>query len=85
MTIVADKVTKTFRDVVALSEVSFSVGPGVTALLGPNGAGKSTMLRIICGLTPASEGTVEILGSNPRGDPGLFRSAGAELTAPATI
>ena len=76
MTIVAEKVTKTFRDVVALSEVSFSIGPGVTALLGPNGAGKSTMLRILCGLTPASEGSVEILGRDPRRDPGLFRSVG---------
>jgi len=76
VTIVAEKVTKTFRDVVALSEVSFSIGPGVTALLGPNGAGKSTMLRILCGLTPASEGSVEILGRDPRRDPGLFRSVG---------
>jgi ABC-2 type transport system ATP-binding protein len=75
-TIVVDKVTKTFRDVVALSEVSFSIDSGVTALLGPNGAGKSTMLRILCGLTPPSEGTVEILGRNPRRDPSLFRSVG---------
>ena len=29
-----------------MSDVSFEVGPGVTALLGPNGAGKSTMLRM---------------------------------------
>lgn len=72
MTIVATGVTKTFRDVVALSDVSFSVGPGVTALLGPNGAGKSTMLRILCGLTPPSQGTIAILGRDPRADPALF-------------
>ena len=33
-------VTKAFGDVVAVSDVTFRVGPGVTALLGPNGAGK---------------------------------------------
>ena len=33
-------VTKAFGDVVAVSDVSFTVGPGVTSLLGPNGAGQ---------------------------------------------
>ncbi len=60
------RVSKWFGDVVAVSDVSFSVGPGVTALLGPNGAGKSTMLRMMAGVTPPSQGTVQILGSNPR-------------------
>lgn len=65
-------VSKWFGDVVAVSDVSFSVGPGVTALLGPNGAGKSTVLRLLCGLTPPSRGEVQLYGADPRADLGLF-------------
>jgi ABC-2 type transport system ATP-binding protein len=71
-----DRVSKWFGELVAVSDVSFSVGPGVTALLGPNGAGKSTMLRMLCGLTPASQGTVRVLGRDPRHDRGLSRRIG---------
>ncbi len=67
-TIAVDRVSKWLGPVVALSDVSFSIGPGVTALLGPNGAGKSTLLRILCGLTGASQGTVRVLGVDPRTD-----------------
>ena len=66
--IVADDVSKWFRDLVAVSEVSFEVGPGVTALLGPNGAGKSTVLRMLCGLTAPARGTIRVLGADPRTD-----------------
>ena len=63
-----DHVSKWFGDVVAVSEVSFDLEPGVTALLGPNGAGKSTLLRMIAGLTVPSRGTIEVLGVDPRKD-----------------
>ncbi len=61
-------VTKSFGDVVAISDVSFTVGPGVTALLGPNGAGKSTIFRVMCGLTPPTKGEVRVLGRDARTD-----------------
>jgi ABC-2 type transport system ATP-binding protein len=61
-------VTKSFGDVVAVSDVSFTVGPGVTALLGPNGAGKSTLFRVMCGLTAPTRGTVRVLGVDARED-----------------
>jgi ABC-2 type transport system ATP-binding protein len=67
-TITVDRVSKWLGPVVALSDVSFSIGSGVTALLGPNGAGKSTLLRILCGLTSASQGSVRVLGVDPRTD-----------------
>jgi ABC-2 type transport system ATP-binding protein len=68
--------SKWFGDLVAVSDVSFRVGRGVTALLGPNGAGKSTMLRMLCGLTAPARGTVRILGGDPRTDLGLTRRIG---------
>jgi len=74
--IVAAGITKWFGSVVAVSDVSFSIGPGVTALLGPNGAGKSTVMRMLCGLTPPSKGTLTILGGNPRKDVSLTRRIG---------
>jgi ABC-2 type transport system ATP-binding protein len=75
-TIAIDGVSKWMGPVVALSEVSFEIGPGVTALLGPNGAGKSTLLRIMCGLTAPSQGTARLLGVDPRTDLTVRRRLG---------
>ncbi|MCY3786738.1 MAG: ATP-binding cassette domain-containing protein, partial [bacterium] len=69
-------VSKRFGDLVAVSDVSFRLGDGVTALLGPNGAGKSTMLRMLSGQAAPSEGTVRVLGGDPRTDIDLRRRIG---------
>jgi ABC-2 type transport system ATP-binding protein len=69
-------VSKWFGDVVAVSEISFSVGPGITALLGPNGAGKSTVLRLLVGIARPSQGEVRVLGRDPRADLDLLRLIG---------
>jgi ABC-2 type transport system ATP-binding protein len=46
-----------------LHGISFEIQRGqVTALLGPNGAGKSTTLKILTGILPASEGSVQVDG-----------------------
>jgi ABC-2 type transport system ATP-binding protein len=74
--VVADGVSKWFGALVAVSEVSFDVGPGVTALLGPNGAGKSTMFRMLCGLARPSKGSIRVLGRDPRADTGVTRLIG---------
>jgi ABC-2 type transport system ATP-binding protein len=74
--VVAESVSKWFGPLVAVSDVSFDVGPGVTALLGPNGAGKSTMFRMLCGLARPSKGTVRVLGRDPRTDAGVARLIG---------
>lgn len=75
-TVSASAVSKWFGSLVAVSDVSFEIGPGVTALLGPNGAGKSTMLRMLCGLARPSAGTVRVLGRDPRTDIGVTRLIG---------
>jgi ABC-2 type transport system ATP-binding protein len=74
--VVAEGVSKWFGALVAVSDVSFDVGPGVTALLGPNGAGKSTMFRMLTGLARPSKGTVRVLGRDPRADTRVARSIG---------
>ncbi|MFN0091382.1 MAG: ABC transporter ATP-binding protein [Acidimicrobiales bacterium] len=74
--ILVEGVSKWFGDIVAVSDVSFAVWPGVTALLGPNGAGKSTVFRLLCGLTSPSQGRISILGANPRTDPEIARQIG---------
>lgn len=64
--------SKWFGQKVAVSELSVSFGPGVTGILGPNGAGKTTLLRLITGLQVPSQGTVSVLGVDPRKDPSVY-------------
>ena len=54
---------KRFADVTAVNGLDLEVFAGECfGLLGPNGAGKTTTVEILEGLTPADEGTVEVLG-----------------------
>ena len=55
-------VSRWYGNVVAVNDVSFSLGPGITGLLGPNGAGKSTILHMTAGFLRPSKGTVRIAG-----------------------
>ena len=56
---------RTFGDFTAVDHISFSVRKGeVYGLLGPNGAGKSTTFRMLCGLLPASGGTLMVAGAD---------------------
>jgi ABC-2 type transport system ATP-binding protein len=63
-TLVLDKVSRWFGNVVAVNDVSLTVGPGVTGLLGPNGAGKTTLMAMMSGFLPPSAGSV-LLDGNP--------------------
>lgn len=66
--IVATDVSKSFSGLVAVSNVTIAIQPGVTALLGPNGAGKSTLLRMLAGQASPSTGHVWVAGGDPRED-----------------
>jgi ABC-2 type transport system ATP-binding protein len=56
-----------FGKFVAVEHVSFSVKRGeIFGLLGPNGAGKTTTFRMLCGLLPASAGTLTVAGVDVR-------------------
>jgi ABC-2 type transport system ATP-binding protein len=71
-----NRVSRWFGSVVAVSDVSFDIFPGITGLLGPNGAGKTTLLRMITGLAAASQGDVTIFGEPVRDNPELYRKIG---------
>jgi len=59
----AQHLTKDYGSVVAVRDVSFTVGAGeVVGFLGPNGAGKTTTLRILAGFLGATSGKVSIAG-----------------------
>lgn len=72
-TIEVTDVSKWFGQKVAVSDLSCSFGPGLTGLLGPNGAGKTTLLRMLCGLLRPSDGSVRVLGVDPRQDSSVYR------------
>ena len=56
-----------FGDFVAVQDTSFTVRKGeVFGLLGPNGAGKTTTFRMLCGLLPATSGSLSVAGVNLR-------------------
>ena len=62
--LVADRLTKKYRDVLALNDVSFTIPEGITGILGENGAGKSTAIKIFLGLVHPTSGTATVLGEN---------------------
>ena len=58
-------ISKSFGDICAVDDVSFSAYPSqIIALLGPNGAGKSTLINMIAGFLSQNNGTIEIFGKN---------------------
>ena len=71
-----EHVSRWYGNVVAVNDISFALGPGVTGLLGPNGAGKSTLLNLLAGLLAPSAGAARIAGRPSFGDPSIYRDVG---------
>jgi ABC-2 type transport system ATP-binding protein len=71
-----DHVSRWYGNVVAVNDISFEVGAGITGLLGPNGAGKSTLLHMIAGLLEPSAGAVTVDGRPTWRHPDMYRRVG---------
>ncbi|MGC5586006.1 ABC transporter ATP-binding protein [Ornithinimicrobium sp. W1665] len=74
--LVLEKVSRWYGNVVAVNDVSMTIGPGVTGLLGPNGAGKSTLIAMMAGFLAPSAGTVTLDGTPVWREVGTYRHLG---------
>ncbi len=75
-TIELDGVSRWYGNVVAVNDITMTIGPGVTGLLGPNGAGKSTLLHMVAGFLRPSRGEVTVGGAVSWRDPVVYRTLG---------
>ena len=75
-TLTLDQVSRWFGNVVAVNDVTMSIGPGVTGLLGPNGAGKSTLINMMAGFLEPSAGTVTLDGEKVWRNEDIYRRIG---------
>ena len=62
MELYIENVSKKFRDMTAVDDVSLQITPGVWGLLGANGAGKTTLMRMIAGIMQPSSGEIRYNG-----------------------
>ena len=69
-------VSRWYGNVVAVNDITMTIGPGVTGLLGPNGAGKSTLLHLIAGFLAPSRGQVTVGGRPSWRNPEIYRKVG---------
>jgi ABC-2 type transport system ATP-binding protein len=82
--IIVSGLTKQYKKVRAVDNLSFTVEPGrVTGFLGPNGAGKTTTLRMVLNLVTPTAGTATIGGHRYADLPDPLRTVGAILEASA--
>jgi ABC-type multidrug transport system ATPase subunit len=64
--IIADNITKHFKETVALKDVSFRIGQNeLFGFIGPDGAGKTTLFRLIASLMLPNSGSLKVLGLDP--------------------
>ena len=62
MELVLDRVTKQYKNKIAVDRLSASMEKGVYGLLGANGAGKTTLMRMVCGIAEITSGEIRLGG-----------------------
>jgi ABC-2 type transport system ATP-binding protein len=79
--VVVDGLRKTYGEIVAVDNASFTVAEGeIFGILGPNGAGKTTTVECLIGLRSPDAGTMRVMGLDPRTDLDALRAiVGAQL------
>lgn len=64
MELVIDRVSKQYKNLIAVDRVSLKFHKGVYGLLGANGAGKTTLMRMICGIVTPTSGSISFDGTD---------------------
>ena len=62
MELIIDRVSKQYKNKIAVDRISIKLQKGVYGLLGANGAGKTTLMRMICGILKPESGTISFDG-----------------------
>ena len=62
MELIMDRVSKQYKNKIAVDRISLTLSEGVHGLLGENGAGKTTLMRMLCGILTPDSGTVTFDG-----------------------
>lgn len=62
MELFLDRVSKQYKNKIAVDRISLKLNKGVYGLLGANGAGKTTLMRMICGILKPTKGTITFDG-----------------------
>jgi ABC-2 type transport system ATP-binding protein len=75
-TLVLERVSRWYGNVVAVNDVTMTIGPGITGLLGPNGAGKSTLISTMGGFLAPSAGSATLDGVPVWRNPAIYRTIG---------
>jgi ABC-2 type transport system ATP-binding protein len=71
-----EHVTKLYKSVIGVNDVSLALAPGAYGLLGPNGSGKTTFINLIMGQLRPTMGSVKVFDQNPWSRNELLRRIG---------
>ena len=60
MELIIDRLSKQYKNKIAVDRVSVKLQTGICGLLGANGAGKTTLMRMVCGVLKPTGGTISL-------------------------